>query len=431
MKTRTFIRTVVAMLALMGLIVPACFAGGGQEGGKAEITFWQHSYPPLNAWTKKHIEGFMAKNPGITVKFELVPFEEYIQKVFTALATKQAPEVFESDDFTFAQFIQNKALHTIDPVDFGYPNLEKFTAAFEGNSLKLVTVQGKVYAIPYDWEAPVIGYNINIFKKAGINPKSLTSWDLLGAAAQKMAVHDSAGVLTTAGMCFVHNIGEYYQHIGNTLFRQARVSILDEAKSACALNVPDARRVFQLWNDMIFKYKADKPGFTGSFYTEEFGQGRVAMGWMLTWANSILAPHNYKKGRDFDLIPVPTFAGGDTGTISSAWNWVINASISDAKARAATKFLAYKSDQGDSFLVDAGLVSPKKGWKEKVSAEQLKLYDEIFNSLGRSRPHDSHPKYQEIWKPIMDVFQACEVDAGPDIPALLAECEKKINAIVK
>ncbi|MBA7479816.1 hypothetical protein ES707_15254 [subsurface metagenome] len=245
-----------------------------------------------------------------------------------------------------------------------------------------------------------------------------------------MAVHDSNGVLTTAGMCFVHNIGEYYQHIGNTLFRQAKVSILNNKKSAATLNDPKADRVFQLWNDMIFKYKADDPGFTGSFYTEEFGQGRVAMGWMLTWANSILAPHNYKKGRDFDLMPVPTFEGGDTGTISSAWNWVINASISDAKADAATKFLSYKSNQGDTFLTEAGLVSPKKGWREKVTPADLDPYDEIFLSLGRSRPHDPHPKYQEIWKPIIKVFQTCEVNPDADVRQLLKVCEQEINDII-
>ncbi|MBA7479817.1 hypothetical protein ES707_15255 [subsurface metagenome] len=139
-----YIRTTL-FIAVFFMIVTLCgFSGGQEEVGEVDITFWQHSYPPLNAWTQKHIEGFMAANPGITVNFELIPFEEYIQKVFTALATRQAPEVFESDDFTFVQFIENKALHDIDPVVFGYSNLKEFTAAFEGNSLELVTVEGKV-----------------------------------------------------------------------------------------------------------------------------------------------------------------------------------------------------------------------------------------------------------------------------------------------
>ena len=120
-----------------------------------------------------------------------------------------------------------------------------------------------------------------------------------------------------------------------------------------------------------------------------------------------------------------------TAVRSQARNWVINASISDAKAAAATKFLSYKSDQGDTFLTEAGLVSPKKGWRDKVSAETLQLYDEIFNSLGKSRPHDPHPKYQEVWKPIIKVFQTCEVNPDADVRQLLEVCEQEINDVIQ
>lgn len=432
----------LACIFALALVPILLYAGGKKEGSQdttgaddtrqpVDLTFWQHSYPPLNDWTEAQIEAFTEENPNVDISFELIPFENYRQRMFTALATGQAPEVFETDDYTFLRFYENDALREISPNEFGFANMEAFRSAFRGNSLDLVTVNDRVYAIPYDWEAPVIGYNIEILEEHNVDPDELDTWPELGSAAQRMAERDENGVLTTAGMKFIYNIGEYYQHIGNNLFEQAGASILNEDGTASAINSPEAERVFQLWNDMIYEYRADEPGFTSSFYTEEFGSGRVAMGWMLTWANSILEPHGYEKGREFDLMPVPTFEGGSRQTVSNAWNWAINANISDRKAQAGIDFLRFKSDRGASFLEQAGLVSPRVGWQEDVPEEELSDYDEIFASLNRSRPHRPHVRYQRIWDPVIEVFQSVEETENPDIPALLEEAEAEINSILE
>lgn len=429
------VRVFALGVLILLLSTPLIFAGGKSESDaaetkKVEVTFWQHSYPPLNDWTKRQIEGFMQKIPNITVNFELVPFEEYVQKIFTALATGQAPEIFEADDYTFATLMKQNALAAIDPLHFGMSSLSELQNQYEGNSLNLVTVNNKVYGIPYDWEAPVIGYNIALFNENGINPSSIKTWEDLGKAASKIAVRDANGVLTTAGFCFVHNIDVYYQLQGTTLFKQAGVEILNEAQTKSTINTPEAYKVFELWRDMIHKYKADDPGFTSSFYTEEFGKGRVGAGFMLTWANSILAPHNYLKGRDFDLLKIPTFKNGKDIVASYSWNWVINAKASDVEKEAATKFLAYKSMEGATYLQEAGLINPRKGWKDDVPEEELAKYKEIMDSLSNSEPVIGHTKYNEIWAPIINVFKSVELDANADIPSLVEECDKEINRIL-
>jgi ABC-type glycerol-3-phosphate transport system substrate-binding protein len=439
---RTWFVVIVSM-ALMGCATGAAPSGSPAPSvsgttapdasapplGDVTLTMWQHSYPPLNDFTKKQIEAFQSENPNITVNFELVPFEEYNQKILTALAAGQAPNVFESDDYTFAQFTQNSALAPIDPTLLGFADVAALTAGYEPNSLGLVTADGTVYGLPYDWEAPVVGYSLGLTGDKGVDPRSFQTWEDLMTAAQSMSVKEGPN-LSTSGFAFVHNIDVYYQLQGTTLFNQAGVDVLNEDGTAAAINRPEATQVFELWRDAIWKYGATSPSFTSTFYTEEFGQGKVAMGFMLVWANSILAPAGYKNGEQFDIALLPTFDGSDKQSVSYAWNWTLNAKNTADQNQAGHMLLDYLSQQGATELAEAGLINPRTGWRDSVEADVLDDYTEIFESLANSRPIRPNVKFNEVWAPVTDLFKALETDQATDIAAGLASAEQEINAIL-
>ena len=164
------------------------------------------------------------------------------------------------------------------------------------------------------------------------------------AASQISEMQD--GSLVTSGFAFVHNIDVYYQLQGTTLLNQAGASVLSEDQSAAAINSPEAEQVFELWHDAVYEYQATVPGFTSTFYTTEFGEGRVGMGYMLVWANSILAPADYLYGRDFGIRRLPTFEDGTTTSKSYAWNWTLNSQNADEQTVAAHMLLDHLSQQG-------------------------------------------------------------------------------------
>lgn len=398
--------------------------------GQVKLTMWQHSYPPLNDWTKQQIVAFERKYPNIDVKFELIPFEEYNQKILTALAGGQGPEVFESDDYTFAQFLDNGTVAELSPALFGFKDLNALTEQYEANSLNLVTSDDKLYGLPYDWEAPVLGYSIGNLDKAGIDPKSLaTDWTTLMEQAEKISKH-GGDQLTQSGFAFVHNIDVYYQLQGTTLFNQAGARVLNDDGTEAAIDSPEAAKVFELWRDAVWKYRVTAPGFTSTFYTDEFGKGRVGSGWMYVWANSILAPAKYVNGRDFDIEQLPTFSGEPTPSASYAWNWVLKADASKDQQLAGQALLDYLSQQGASQLAEAGLINPRKGWRESISPKLASDYEQIFDSLGNSEPIEPHAKFNEIWKPIIALFKEVEHDADVDIETRLREVAEEINSVL-
>jgi multiple sugar transport system substrate-binding protein len=401
------------------------------EGQDVTISMWQHSYPPLNDWTQKQIDAFTEENPNISVEFEVVPFEEYNQNILIALAGGQAPNLFEADDYTIAQFIQDEVIAPVDPGLFGFDSVDDMGDNYEGASLDLVKRDEQLYGVPYDWEAPVLGYNISLLEEHGIDPDSLDTWSVAMEAAAQISETDDSGNLTTSGLSFVHGIDSYYQLQGTTLLNQAGASLLNDDQTAAAINSPEAQQVFELWRDAIHEYEASAPGFTSTFYTTEFGEGRVGMGYMLVWANSILAPADYQYGEEFEIVRLPTFQDGATTSKSYAWNWTLNAQNTDEELVAAHMLMDHLSQQGASFLLEAGLINPRQGWRGQLSEQQLDPYTEIFESLEDSEPVDPHPAFNELWAPVIDVFTTVETNPDADIPALLEHAESEINAVLE
>jgi ABC-type glycerol-3-phosphate transport system substrate-binding protein len=400
------------------------------EGKDVSITMWQHTYPPLNEWTQGHIDTFVAENPNITVNVEIVPFEEYNQKILTALAGGQAPHFFEADDYTIPQFIADGVISPIQPGLLGFESLDAMREAWEGESLELLIADETLYGIPYDWEAPVVGYNIGLWEEAGLDPEAPATWTEFMEAAAQLSQTDEAGNLLVSGFAFVHNIDVYYQIQGSQLLEQAGAAVLNEDQTAAAINTPEAQQVFELWRDAIHEHRVTKPGFTSTFYTTEFGENRVGSGYMLVWANSILAPAGFVYGENLGIRRLPTFDNGKTTTRSYAWNWTFNARNTPEETVAAHMLADHLSQQGDTFLTQAGLINPRKGWRERLTEEQLAPYAEITESLLDSIPVEPHPRFNEVWAPVISVFKAVELDPNADIPALLAGAEAEINQIL-
>ena len=291
--------------ALSGDSLPAL-----DDIGDVSIDMWQHTYEPLANWTQARIDEFTADHPNVSVDFQSVPFAQYQDKLFTAIAAGNAPTFFEVNDWSMTQFVEAGVLAPLDPVALGFESLEAMRADYEGTALDGAIVDGVLYGSPYDWTAPVLGVFNELLDANGVDPSTLTTWEATLAAAALMSEEDGDGNLVTSGLSFVHANDNYYKHQGNTLFRQAGAQLLTDDGTAAAINSPEAKRVFEFWRDAVHTEHVTDPGFTSTFYTNEFGEGRVATGFMLTWANSILVPFEFTFGEDYDILPLPTFEGG-------------------------------------------------------------------------------------------------------------------------
>ena len=197
--------------------------------GDVTIEMWQHTYPPLQAWTEARLAEFMAEHPNVTVELQAIPFQQYLDVLFTALASGEAPPFFEVNEWTMTQFVD--AGHPRPARPRG-PRLRRrstrYARAYEGTSLEGAIFDEVLYGSPYDWSAPVLGVNNALLEAAGIDKASLTTWEAALDQLSAVSETDENGNLVTSGLSFVHGIDNYYKHQGNSLFAQAGARIINE-----------------------------------------------------------------------------------------------------------------------------------------------------------------------------------------------------------
>jgi multiple sugar transport system substrate-binding protein len=190
--TRTGAVAVVAALALTG-----CGRdGGGSAGsgdtkakevssGKAsgDITVWA-----LGAEGDKMGQiaaGFEKENPKAHVKVTVIPFDAAHDKIATAIAGGQTPDVSLVGTTWVSEFAATGAL---DPTP---TDLIDQNAFFDG-SWGTTDVDGTSYGAPWYTETRLIYYRKDIAAKAGVTPKAGWTWDDLKAFAEAMQTKGGA-----------------------------------------------------------------------------------------------------------------------------------------------------------------------------------------------------------------------------------------------
>ena len=285
-------------------------------------------------------------------------------------------------------------------------------AAWEANSLELLIEDEALYGIPYDWEAPVVGYNPALWEAAGLDPEAPATWTELLEAASQISQTDEAGNLINSGFAFVHNIDVYYQIQGAALLQQAGASVLERgpdrgrdqlAGGAAGLRAV-ARRDPRVQGDeaRASRRRSTRPSSARTASAPATCSSGPTRSWRRRASST---------ARTSASGGCPRSTTGTPATRSYAWNWTFNARNTPEETVAAHMLADYLSQQGDTFLTQAGLINPRKGWRERLSEEQLAPYTEITESLLDSVPVEPHPKFNEIWAPVIGVFKAVELDA--------------------
>ena len=138
------------------------------------ITFYNYNLASAGIGadgTKKLLDEFMAANPNVTVNGVGVPSQDMGSRILADVAAGQGPDlaqvVFDGLDFV-AHNMGASALEDIVPAD-------ELAAHFDGmskNGLQLGVLDGKTYALAYTFSTPVLFYNADLFRTAGLDPDS-------------------------------------------------------------------------------------------------------------------------------------------------------------------------------------------------------------------------------------------------------------------
>ena len=173
---------------LVCLLVPAaCGSGSGQGQNKSgepvtlRVSTWGND--SRLALTQKAVDAFTAANPNIKVKIENSEWTSYWDKLATATAGKNAPDVIQMDESYIAAYGGRHAL-----LDLTKEKSSLDLSAMDPTVLDTGKVEGTLVGAPIGIANFSIGANPQLLKKAGVSmPDDKTwTWDQLAQTSAQV-----------------------------------------------------------------------------------------------------------------------------------------------------------------------------------------------------------------------------------------------------
>jgi lactose/L-arabinose transport system substrate-binding protein len=296
---RRYGRAAVAVSALALLLVTAAGAGAAHRAGTT-LTVW--CWTPSDDALKTADAGFTKAHPDITLNYVQIKPQDVYQKLqLDAAAGSGFPDVSCIEDSHLAQFTKLGILADITKQAAPYKNkiqAYKWTQA---------TLNGHIYAFPWDAGPMALFYRRSVMKAAGINPNKLQTWNDFYEAGLKL---EKSGIPIWY-QSKAQNDARFFEDL---LWQQGLGYV--NAKGQVVLDKnPKVLATLQFLGKM---WKAgilgDQAEWTDPWY-KGINDGQVATlpmaVWMGTFLKSWLAP---KTSGDWGVVPLPAWTANGVHT---------------------------------------------------------------------------------------------------------------------
>jgi multiple sugar transport system substrate-binding protein len=200
-KRRMSRRTFIVAGGAASLAAPAMIGRASAQEART-IRMWTQLSPTgqtgREVVLRKLIKGFQDANPGVTVEVEPQIWHQLSDKFFAAHQTGTAPDVVWLHSPRLVDAIKLGALSDLNALFINGWSKEDVDD-LDGRAWRYGQTDGRHYQIMHSVSAIGQFYRVDLFKEAGIDPASLTTWSRFIEAAKKLTVKDDKGTVTRWG----------------------------------------------------------------------------------------------------------------------------------------------------------------------------------------------------------------------------------------
>ncbi|GAI84931.1 unnamed protein product, partial [marine sediment metagenome] len=292
----------------------------------------------LNYWglweSEEIIKPIIAKyqedNPNITINYVQQSFKDYRERLQSALARDEGPDIFRFHNTWLAML--KKELASAPSAIAKDINLKENYYPVVSEDLK---VGSQVFGVPLGFDALALFYNAKILKEAGKTYPA--TWDEFRRTAMDLCVADSADKsckpgarIVTAGAALgtTSNVDHFSDILGLMILQNG----VDLTKPRGDL-AEDALKYYTLFTTDDHIWDESLPSSIYAFATE-----KVAMIFAPSWRAHEISQINPQL--EFKTTPVPQLPGTQIGW---ATYWAEGVSSKSKNIQAAWEFLTYLS----------------------------------------------------------------------------------------
>jgi len=299
---------------------------------------------------------YAAGHPGVKIDAVYAgSYQDTITKTLTAVRGGTPPQlsvILSVDMFTL---IEEDAIIPFDSMvktDADKAWLTSFYPAFMQNSM----TGGKTYGIPFQRSTPVLYWNKEAFKAAGLDPNTPpATWTEMVEFGKKLTKRDAAGNVQQWGVRIPSSGFPYWLFQGLTT--ENDVILANDAGNKTNFDDPKVVEALQFLVDLSTKYKVMQPGIVEWGSTPKaFFEGQTAMMWTTTGNLT-----NVRKNAPFDfgvaMLPANKRRGAPTG----GGNFYIFKDSTDEQKAASFEFIKWITapEQAAKWTIATGYVAPR------------------------------------------------------------------------
>ncbi|WP_306192205.1 MULTISPECIES: sugar ABC transporter substrate-binding protein [unclassified Streptomyces] len=405
--------TLAATAVVLSLGLTACSSGGGGQVGvdaKQTLTVWAMGEEGKRV--ADIAKKFNEKYPDITVKVTPIGWDVAHQKLVSAAAADQLPDMAQLGSTWMGEFIDLGVLEPVDTKAFKADDF--FPAAWKGSEK-----DGEVYGVPWYVDTRVLYYRTDLAKQAGVTkaPKTWADQLALAEAFKKLGTTKWAFSQPAGGQGSWQNWAPYLFSAGGT--------VLDKDGKP-ALDSPEAVTAFTEYAKYFDKgLSKNTPAAPGYDVIKDFGAGSVPMFASGPWMVQNIADQAPQIAGKWATVPLP--AGKQPASIIGGADLVTFASSEHkAAAQEFTKFLTSPTTQADWYKMAKSLPANKKAWDEPtLKSADVDVFKTALNSAGEIPPL---AQWEQVAQEIDITLE--KLAKGGDPAALAKELQKKTEGLV-
>lgn len=362
--------------------------------GKVEVVFWH----AMSGDLEKSLNEIVKKYNESQNKVEVKPvfqgtYEEALTKFNTVAGTKEAPAIMQTFEVGTKYMINSGKIQPVQKfIDADHYD----TSQWDKNISNYYKVDGKQYSMPFNSSTPVLVYNKDAFKAAGLDPeKAPRTYDELKAAAKKLT--KKAGNNTTQYGFSILNYGWFFEELvaaQGGLYVDHENGRKGNAEKA-VFNGKEGLNAFNLINDMYKDGTFYNVGTNWDDMRAAFQSKKIAMFLdSSAGVKQLIDNAPFKVGVSY--LPVPNESDRKGVIIGGASLWM-SKGISDETQKAAWDFMKYLAtpEVQAKWHVDSGYfaVNPK-AYDQDIVKKEWEKYPQLKVTVDQLRETKSIPATQ-------------------------------------
>ena len=383
------------------LIFSLFFSGCAKNENVNQISFSTWGSQSEIKILKPIIKKFEDEN-NIKVKLIHIP-QNYFQKLHLLFASKQAPDVIFINNYYLPLYQKANLLLDLTP----YFESEITNNTYFENSIKSLSINGDLYALPRDISNMVIYYNKDVFKKCKVKqPDENWTYNEFLNISKKLTSNSHWALGYEENPLFWEPILWSY---GGELFNKQKAFNLNKKESLDALK-------FYIELGTKYNVMPSKRDSTNQTMAQMFLNQKIVMHISGRW---LVPKYREEANFDWDILPLPN---GPKGSISGSdtSGWAI--SKQTKKIELALKFIKYlDSKEVLEKITNSGLITPAKKeiayskyFLNNEKPKNAKVFINInYNARINTIPENYNQKIEKLTK-ILEPYFLGEKIISPD-----------------